>query len=114
MELKKFNDYIVTTADGFTKRVIFKTERSLVFVLNFMPGQALPPHKHPGSELFIQVLSGNLVAEVDGECQSLTQENVMMCKGEESLSIRNESDELATAYVTLHSIPDPKYTNEIG
>ncbi len=40
--------------EKFTKRVIFKEGESTVFVLNFSKNQALPAHKHPGTNVFIQ------------------------------------------------------------
>ena len=53
--LKSFMEY---SEDKFTKRVIYKKGETTAFVLNFMPGQQLPAHKHPNTEVYLLVVTG--------------------------------------------------------
>ncbi|MEH7522992.1 hypothetical protein V7149_06845 [Bacillus sp. JJ1503] len=53
MEKKSITDAIEFSEEKFTKRIIFREGESTVFVLNFMPGQKLPAHKHPGTNVCI-------------------------------------------------------------
>ncbi|MFD1903784.1 hypothetical protein ACFSQ7_06240 [Paenibacillus rhizoplanae] len=44
-----------------------------MFVLNFMPGQKLPVHKHPGADVYILALHGDGAIHVNEEEFSFVQ-----------------------------------------
>jgi quercetin dioxygenase-like cupin family protein len=104
---QEFND------EKFTKRIVFKEGESTVFLLNFMPGHKLPPHKHPGTEVYILVIIGNGTFTIDDVSTEVSQEDVIHCSGEENLSFDNTGDEPVTLYVMLNKIPNDNYAKNI-
>ena len=104
MEIKNLHDFIQFAGEGFTKRILFKTDNTVAFLLNFKPGHTLPPHKHRDGELFLHVLTGNLIIEVDGVSQEITTDQVVRCSGNEMLGIKNRSDQDATIYILLQTV----------
>jgi len=58
MEIVKLSEKIVYSEEKLTKKIIFKEDRVLNFVLNFKPGQGVPAHNHEQSDLIIHVLIG--------------------------------------------------------
>jgi quercetin dioxygenase-like cupin family protein len=112
MQLQSLADFIVYNEEKFTKRVIFKEGESTVFVLNFSKNQALPAHKHPGTNVFIQVIEGEGTFHVDGESLSVSKHDVIHFTGEEEMSfISGEGN--TSLYVMLNKIPDDRYVKEI-
>ncbi|MHA0856091.1 cupin domain-containing protein [Paenibacillus sp. CMAA1364] len=109
-ELQVLKDY---QEDKFTKRILFKSGGSVVFVLNFMPGQELPSHQHPGASVFILVLNGGGTVTVNGEESNLVQDDVISCEGDEHFSFKNTSDTPTSLYVVLSKIPDERYAQDV-
>jgi mannose-6-phosphate isomerase-like protein (cupin superfamily) len=104
MEIKKLSDNIVFNDNNLTKRVLFTNKDVLCFVLNLIPGQVLPVHKHENSSLVLNVLSGACDLKINDETVQLTQGDVVFVKGEDDFSIPSVSEKL-TLYVTI--CPNP-------
>lgn len=100
-------------AEKFTKRIAYKKGESVVFVLNFMPGQELPTHTHPNTDVFILALQGNGTITVDGATSPLNQGEVLHLEGSEAFSYRNDGTEPASLYVFLTKVPAPEYAQNI-
>jgi len=113
MEKKHLNEAIQYQDERFTKKVLFQKGESVVFVLNFMPGQQLPAHKHPGTDVYLLALQGNGTMNVDGEDIPLLEGETIHINGEESFSYRNSGDVPASLHVVLCKIPSPVYAQEI-
>lgn len=114
MEVKSLQELIVYNQDRFTKKVAYHKENCLAFVLNFAPGQSLPPHKHPGSDVLITVLNGQGTVNVDGQEREVKPLDVLHCADQESLSFKNTGTENTSLYVVMNKIPDERYAKEIG
>ncbi|WP_059044580.1 cupin domain-containing protein [Paenibacillus rubinfantis] len=99
--------------EKFTKRIAFKKGESVVFVLNFMPGQELPTHTHPNTDVFILALQGSGSITVDGTASPLAQGEVLHLEGAEAFSYRNDGIEPASLYVMLTKVPAPEYAQNI-
>lgn len=108
--IDQFQDFY---EQSFTKRIVFKEQDSVVFVLNFLPGQALPPHKHPGSDVYLLVLSGSGTIKVDGNNAQVKEGDVVHCGGEEEFAFENTGSVPTSLYVCLNKIPDVRYAKEI-
>ncbi|MGJ7920654.1 cupin domain-containing protein [Neobacillus sp. LXY-4] len=104
---KEYND------ERFTKRIVFQKGDSTVFVLNFMPGQALPTHKHPGTEVYLLVLNGSGTFTIDGATTEVSQNDVVHCSGEEDLAFENNGNDPVSLYVMLNKVPDERYVQNI-
>lgn len=113
MEKKSLEAVKEYGADKFTKRILFQKGGSVAFVLNFMPGQALPPHKHPGTAVYILVLEGSGTITVDGVPTEVTKEETICCEGDEQFSFQNTGSDPARLYVVLSKIPDERYVREV-
>lgn len=114
MELKSLNEAQVFNGDRFTKRILFQNGDSLVFVLNFMPGQQLPTHKHPGTHVYLTALSGEGTVTVNGQDQLLRLGEVLQLEGDEDLAYRNSGNEPSSIYVWLCKVPAPEYAQPLG
>lgn len=113
MQKQKVSDYQEFTSDKFTKRIIFKEGESTVFVLNFEPGQTLPPHKHPGTNVYLLVLQGEGTLTIDGKEHPVIKDDVILCDGEEEFAFANTSTSNVSLYVMLNKIPDDRYAQNL-
>ncbi|WP_040949125.1 cupin domain-containing protein [Gorillibacterium massiliense] len=113
MERKSLQDAVEYAEDKFTKRILFKKDDSVAFVLNFLPGQELPVHKHPQADVYILALVGNGTLTINGEESALHQGDVINVNGDEDFSYRNSGSAPASLYVILSHIPTPDYAKKI-
>lgn len=113
MHIKPIQPAMQYDDQRLTKRVLFNEEGHAVFVLNFNPGQELPPHKHPGAALFILVLTGSGTVIVDGKETAVSQHDAIYCSGEELFSFRNTGPEPVSLYVCLVNVPDERYARNV-
>lgn len=104
---KQFSD------ERFTKRMLHKSEDSAVFVLNFKPGQELPPHKHPGSNVYLLVLDGEGELTVDDANTQVVKDDCISVKGTEQMGFRNTGQANTSLYVMLSKIPNDDYVKEV-
>jgi quercetin dioxygenase-like cupin family protein len=107
------NDFMEYSNDRFTKRVMFKEDRTAVFILNFKPGQLLPAHKHPGANLQLLVLAGSGTFTIDGKDIHVEKNDVIFINGEAEVAFVNDGDENVSLYATLHRYPDEIYAQNI-
>ncbi|WP_017754171.1 cupin domain-containing protein [Calidifontibacillus oryziterrae] len=112
MQKQALLDYQEFNNEKFTKRIIFKEGESTVFVLNFEPGQKLPAHKHPGTNVYLLVLQGEGTLTIDGNEVPIVKDDVVLCGGEEEFAFANGSSN-TSLYVMLNKIPDDRYAQNI-
>jgi len=113
MEIKSVSAHLDFSDERFTKRIIHKKDDSVVFVLNFMPGQELPSHQHPGTAVYLLVLEGEGEVTVDGESTKVAKNDCIWLDGEEHFAFRNSSDERVSLYVMLAKIPSERYAQDV-
>jgi quercetin dioxygenase-like cupin family protein len=113
MGLHNFKEYQEFNEDKFTKRVIFNEGGSTAFVLNFMPGQELAPHKHPGSEVYLFVVTGSGKVMIDGKETEVKAQDIIHSGGDGLLSFTNSGSEPASLYVVLSKTPNAEYSKNI-
>ena len=101
MDKQSIKTYQEFSEEKFTKRVIFNNGSSTAFVLNFLPGQKLPVHKHPGADVYLLVVSGNGTIIIDGKENEVTEQDVIHTSDDEELSVINTSSEPVSMYVVL-------------
>lgn len=99
--------------ERFTKRIVFQKGDSTVFILNFLPGQKLPAHKHPGTEVYLLVLDGNGTFTIDGADTNVITNDVVHCSETEELSFENTGNSPVSLYVMLNKIPDERFVQNI-
>lgn len=113
MKLEKLASKIVYMDNTLTKRILFNEDRILNFVLNFKPGQGVPPHNHEESDLLIHVLSGEGEMTIDGSVQKVVQGDVIHCYGKEVFSITNTGTGDMSCFVVLAPNPPAMYSKEV-
>lgn len=113
MKKETLDSFIEYNEDSFTKRIVYKEGESTVFVLNFMPNQALPAHKHPGTNVYLLVLDGEGTFTIDQEVTKVKKNDVVLCTGDEELSFVNDGNQNVSLYVMLNKIPDERFVQNI-
>jgi quercetin dioxygenase-like cupin family protein len=113
MEKKHINDAIQHLEERFTKKVLFQKGDSVVFVLNFMPGQQLPAHTHPGADVYIYALKGNGTITVNEADSEFTEGEVIHIADDEVFAYRNSGNAPASLHVVISKLPGPAYAKEI-
>lgn len=88
----------------FTKVDFMKNEHSTAFTLNFLPGQTMRAHSHPGKELYLVVIEGSGMFTVDGEEIMATKGDVLFCGEKERIGFNNNGDNRTTLFGTLTKI----------
>ena len=96
-----FNDYFHEPEEKIAKRMIFKSDNVIAFVLNIAKGEILPGHTHMESTLFLQVMEGNAKVITDGKETLLQVGELMQVDGQESLQVINTGDVVLRLYVTI-------------
>lgn len=86
----------------FTKKDIFKTDSCLVFMLNFLPGQEMPAHRHPGREMNFHVLKGSGTLRVGEKEFAVAQGDILQGSGEEMISFVNTGTEQTSIHVVMN------------
>jgi quercetin dioxygenase-like cupin family protein len=113
MEKKSILEAVEYNDSRFTKRILFNESGNTVFVLNFNPGQELPTHTHPGSELFFHVIQGKGTLLINGNETEVTVNDIIHATGDEEFAFKNTSNEPVSLYVTLCKIPSEQYAQNI-
>ncbi len=96
-----FNDYFHQPQEKIAKRMLFKSENVIAFVLNIAKGEILPGHTHLESTLLLQVMEGNAKVVTDGNETSLQVGELMQIDGQESMQVINMGEDILRLYVTI-------------
>ena len=101
MNKYSFKDYFHEPEGKIAKRMIFKSDNVIAFVLNIAKGEILPGHTHLETTLFLQVMEGNAKVVTDGKETPLKVGELMQVDGQESLQVINTGDNVLRLYVTI-------------
>ena len=96
-----FNDYFHVPQGKIAKRMLFKSDNVIAFVLNIAKGEILPGHKHMESTLLLQVLEGDAKVVTDGNETLLQVGELMEVDGQESLQVINIGGDVLRLFVTI-------------
>ncbi|NRD78253.1 cupin domain-containing protein [Bacillus sp. BRMEA1] len=110
MEKTSVKDYLEYNEEKFTKRIIYKKGDTTAFVLNFLPGQTLPAHRHPNSEVYLYVLTGSGTIITDGAETAVAESDLIHVSSEEEMSFKNSGGEPVSLYVVLSKISNETNT----
>ncbi|MEH7117930.1 cupin domain-containing protein [Neobacillus vireti] len=113
MEKNSLRTFMEYGEEKFTKRVIYKKGVTTAFVLNFLPGQQLPAHKHPGTEVYLLVVTGNGTMVIDGNDLEVAEGDILHVACEEEMAFRNSGSKPLSLYVVLSKIPAEKFAEDI-
>jgi len=96
-----FNDYFHVPQGKIAKRMLFKSDNVIAFVLNIAKGEILPGHTHMESTLLLQVLEGEAKVVTDGNETLLQIGELMQVDGQESLQVINIGGDVLRLFVTI-------------
>lgn len=113
MEKNSVKAYMEYSEEKFTKRIIYKKGETTAFVLNFLPNQTLPTHKHPGTEVYLYVLTGSGTIIIDGTETTVSEADLIHVQSEEEMAFKNTGSEPVSLYVVLSKIPSELYAKNI-
>jgi quercetin dioxygenase-like cupin family protein len=101
MNKYSFNNYFYDPQKKIAKRMLFKSDNCIAFMLNIAKGAILPGHTHLESTLFLQVIEGNAKVVTDGNETSLQVGELMQVDGKESLQVINMGEDVLRLFVTI-------------
>lgn len=104
MNLLNINNSVIFNENSFTKKIVYKDDKVLIFVLNFKANQALPPHKHEESTVSLLVLSGSGEIRVNDEINRVEQGMFLTAKGQDDFEIPKVTEDMSVL-VTISPIP---------
>lgn len=88
-------------AERPNRKILVQQPSLKVVQLTLAPGQALPPHRHPGRYVLVQALEGTVTAQLEGEEIPLSPRQLLSFSGEGLVSLRNNRDAPSALLVTL-------------
>ena len=106
-----FNDYFHDPERKIAKRMIFKSDNVIAFVLNIAKGEMLPGHTHLETTLFLQVMDGDAIVITDGKETTLQVGELMQIDGKESMQVRNTGDGVLRLFVTISPMGTDAFAN---
>lgn len=101
MAVKNIHEAQVFKEARVNKETLFREEGSGAFVVNLMPGQELPPHRHPGNNVYVFNFEGEGEYFLDGIRGSFLSQDVLHCDEKEELSLKNTGETPMSVYVVL-------------
>ena len=107
-----FNDYFHVPQGKIAKRMLFKSDNVIAFVLNIAKGEILPGHTHMESTLFLQVLEGDAKVVTDGNETLLQVGELMEVDGKESLQVINIGSDVLRLFVTISPMGSEAFATE--
>ncbi|AZU61115.1 cupin domain-containing protein [Neobacillus mesonae] len=113
MEKNSVKAFMEYNEEKFTKRIMYKKGETTAFVLNFLPGQALPAHKHPGTEVYLYVITGNGMIITDGKETEVSEADLIHVNSDEEMSFKNSGTDPVSLYVVLSKTPSDQYAKNI-
>lgn len=112
--MNKFNikDYFVDPENKISKRILYKSDNVIVFMLNIAKGEILPAHTHLTSTLLLQVMEGSALVTTDGKQTPLNIEELMQIDGSESLQVLNSGDNILRLLVSISPMGSEDFAND--
>lgn len=87
--------------ERLTKEPLFQEGNTQAFVINLMPGQALPPHPHPNAHVYVYVVEGDGIVTIDDHVQGITEKDVIHAYDQQIVSIENTGMDPMSLYIVL-------------
>lgn len=92
-------------AERPNRKVLAQLPGLKVMHLTLAPGQALPPHRHPGYHVLLQGLRGTVTVRLE-EKASLAPQHLLYLSGDHLVSLRNDGDGPSALLITLVKHPE--------
>ena len=114
MKITNIADKITYSDEKLTKRIIYNENGKLLnFVLNFKPGQGVPPHQHGEGDLVIHVLSGSGEMVIDEKVIKVVKGDVIYFEGEDHFNVKNTGEDNMSLFVVIAPNVNPAFAKEV-
>ena len=113
MNKYNFNDYFHDPQGKIAKRMIYKSDNVIAFVLNIAKGEILPGHTHLESTLFLQVMAGSAKVITDGNETALNVGELMQVDGQESMQVTNTGEDTLRLFVTISPMGTEDFATDV-
>lgn len=107
-----FKDFFHEPKEKIAKRMIYRSDNVIAFVLNIAKGERLPGHTHYDSTLLIQVMDGEADVFTDGTKTNLNVGEIIQVDGKESLQVDNIGDKVLRLFVTISPIGSESFATD--
>ncbi|HET7627187.1 MAG TPA: cupin domain-containing protein [Bacillales bacterium] len=99
--IKNIRDAQTFDKNHMKKETLFQQDDHSIFLINLLPGQKLPAHRHPDQHVYLLVLEGEGEYTINGERHSLAWRDVLHGQNDEWLGVENTGRKFMTLYVVL-------------
>ena len=96
-----FKDYFHEPDGKIAKRMLYKSDNVIAFMLNIAKDEVLPAHTHLESTLLLQVMDGSAKVITDDNETALQVGELMEVDGQESLQVINTGEGVLRLFVTI-------------
>lgn len=101
MQIVDLNAAAPYDPERFVAKPVASREHGNVRIIRLAPGQALPPHTHGVSDLFLYVAEGDAVLETDAGDRPFRAGELAVLAGAEELRVSNRGDRGVTLLAFL-------------
>jgi len=113
MEIRNLHESTMFSSNGISKKIVFNTEEVLCFLLNLLPGQTIPAHRHENSVMIATVLNGSCEIIVNQDKFEFEKGHAVLVSGHDDFGITEVMTDLSL-YVSLSPNPaNPEYAKDI-
>ncbi len=105
MKQFKLKDYILKPQKNIAKRMIYKDNQVIAFILNIASGSSLPNHTHFDCTVLIEVIQGKAKVNANEKTISAEKGDLIQLDGPENMSINNSGEDSLILYVTISPAP---------
>lgn len=101
IELTQLPTYVSNDSEQPTPTVVLKGDFGRVIHISFEAGQQVPTHKHPNSDVIVQVLAGELEHTLNSNTTILKANDLAHFSGDNEVQLHNTSNAPTQILVTL-------------
>lgn len=109
MQIIQATDAVPYDETSFVAQPLATGTQGNVRIIRLLPGQALPPHRHGASDLFLLAASGTgTMTTAEGDEVELPEGSLAQLTGDEELRIENRGTEGLTLLAFLAPVFPPQ------
>lgn len=105
MKQFKLSEYILKPKEKIAKRMVYKDDQVIAFILNIASGATLPNHTHFDCTVLVQVIQGTALVNANEKTISAEKDDLIQLDGPENMSIQNSGEDDLVLYVTISPLP---------
>ncbi len=105
MKIDNITDHFKYNKNEFVRDTVIDSSHMLCFLLNLMPGQVVPQHRHGDSEGSAYIVKGSMLFTIGEKEVCMAEGDIISFNGSEMIGAKNNTGINASCMVTL--CPNP-------